>query len=216
MTETKQLSLDLGHRAARGREDFMVAPCNEDAVAWLDRWPDWPGPALVIWGPPGCGKTHLAEVWRAQSGAATGVAGNPDDVSYIIDDADDPGTIDDETLFHLFNRLAEGGGHMLITSRTPPARWPDRLPDLMSRLRAAPTVAVAAPDDTLIAGLLIKLFADRQIRVGAEVVSYLVTRMDRSFEVAHRMVAAADDAALRQKRAVTLPLIRDVMAGMKS
>ncbi len=203
MTRPAQLALDLGHRPALGREDFLVAPCNEDAVAWIDRWPDWPGPALVIHGPAGCGKTHLAQVWRARAGAGE---------DSVIEDADRPG--DDVALFHLFNRRAEDGGHLLLTARTPPARWRDRLPDLVSRLAAVPTVEIGPPDDILVTQVLVKLFADRQIEVGPEVVSYLVTHMERSFDAARELVAAADTAALAGKRAVTVPLVREVLAAL--
>ena len=204
MTRSGQLALDLGHRPALGREDFLVAPCNENAVAWIDRWPDWPGPALVIHGPAGCGKTHLARVWRQRSDATEDA---------VIENADRPA--DDVALFHLYNRHAEEGGHLLLTARTPPARWPGRLPDLISRLTASPTVEIGAPDDTLIAQVVVKLFADRQLEAGAEVVSYLVTHMERSFAAARRLVAAADAAALAAKRPVTVPLVRDVLAGLE-
>ena len=203
MTRPDQLTLDLGHRPALGREDFLVAPCNADAVAWIDRWPDWPGPALVIHGPAGCGKSHLAQVWRARSGTSAGS---------VVEDADRPD--DDVALFHRFNRHAEEGGHMLLTARTPPARWPDRLPDLVSRLAAAPTVAIGPPDETLIAQVVVKLFADRQLDIGPDVVAYLATHMERSFESARNLVAAADTAALAAKRAVTVPLVRTVLAEM--
>jgi chromosomal replication initiation ATPase DnaA len=203
VTRPAQLALDLGHRPALGREDFLIAPCNEGAVAWIDRWPDWPGPALVIHGPAGCGKTHLAQVWRARAGTRE---------DSVIEDADRPG--DDVALFHLFNRRAEDGGHLLLTARTPPARWQDRLPDLVSRLAAVPTVEIGPPDDILVTQVLVKLFADRQIEVGAEVVSYLVTHMERSFDAARQLVAAADTAALAAKRAVTVPLVRQVLAAL--
>jgi chromosomal replication initiation ATPase DnaA len=205
MTRSEQLTLDLGHRPSLGREDFLVALCNQDAVAWVDRWPDWPGPALVIHGPAGCGKTHLAQVWRQRSGAME---------SSVFEDADRRD--DDVALFHLFNRHAEEGRHLLLTARTPPARWPGRLPDLVSRLAASPTVAIGPPDDTLITQVLVKLFADRQLDIGAGVVPYLVTHMERSFAAARRLVAATDIAALAAKRAVTVPLVRGVLAELDS
>jgi chromosomal replication initiation ATPase DnaA len=195
-----QLTFDLGHRTALGRDDFLVAPCNSDAVAWIDRWPDWPGPALVIYGPAGCGKTHLARVWQQRSGATD---------ESVIEDADRAS--DDAALFHRFNRHAEDGGHLLVTARIAPARWTGRLPDLVSRLAAAPTVAIGAPDDTLIAQVLVKLFADRQLDVDAGVVTYAVRRMERSFAAARRLVAAADQAALAAKRPVTVALVRAVL-----
>ena len=210
MTAAGQLALDLGHRPALGRDDFLVAPSNADAVAWIDRWPDWSGPALVVFGPAGCGKTHLAQVWRARSGAefVTPGAEPPGDGNYVVEDADDA---EDIGLFHLFNHVAARGGNLLVTAREAPARWTGRLPDLTSRLKAAPNVAIAAPDDALISAVLIKLFADRQLRVGTEVVGYLATHMERSFDAARGIVAAADTAALERHGAITVPLVRDLL-----
>ncbi|MFQ5772935.1 MAG: DNA replication protein [Kiloniellaceae bacterium] len=225
MSRAAQLPFDLEHRPALGREDFLVAPSNELAVAWIDRWPRWPGPALALYGPPGCGKTHLCRVWRAASGAAAidaaalDAAEPPellgparacalDGVEAAL--AGDP--LRQRRLLHLYNMLAERGGHLLLAGRAPPARWSCSLPDLRSRLSAASAVALGAPDDALIEAVLIKLFADRQLRVGAEVVRFLLPRMERSFAAARDIVAAVDRASLAQRRDITVPLVRAVLA----
>jgi DnaA regulatory inactivator Hda len=221
----QQLVLGLGHRTGYRAEDFLEAPGNAGALAWLRRWPDWPAPALVVHGPPGCGKTHLARIWAGRTGArwfeAAEVAAAPFDPqrslggarAAAVDDAD--GVADEAALLHLYNLLQERRGHMLLTARTPAAAWPLKLPDLRSRLRAAPAVAIAPPDDALLGAVLVKLFADRQLRVGREVVGYLISRMERSFEAARRLVAALDEAALRERRPITLPLARDVMGRLE-
>jgi len=219
-----QLTLDLGHRPALGREDFLVAPSNELAVAWIDRWPDWPGPALALYGPPGCGKSHLAQVWRAASDAAgieaaaltTGEL--PDllgpSVNCAVEGAEAiAGLAEAErALFHLYNLVKERGGSLLLTGRSAPARWPVELKDLRSRLAAASAVELNAPDDALIEAVLVKLFADRQVRVGGDVVRYLLPRMERSFEAARELVAAIDLAAMAQHRQVSVVLARAVLA----
>lgn len=213
-----QLALDLGLRPALGEADFLVAACNQQAIQWLDRWPNWPAPALTVHGPAGCGKTHLARVFAARSGAPVILAADltTDQVpaqlgaahAAVVDDADRAGA---EALLHLYNVLAERQGHLLLTAQTPPARWPDLLPDLRSRLAAAPAVAVEAPDEALLAALLVKLFADRQVAVGDEVVLFLARQIERSFEAARRVVAELDAAALRQQRGITIPLARGIL-----
>ncbi|HJN03521.1 MAG TPA: DNA replication protein [Alphaproteobacteria bacterium] len=216
MTGPRQFPLDLGHREARGREDFLVAPCNEDAVAWIDRWPDWPGRILALHGPRACGKSHLAEVWRATSGATvvaadTLTAGTvpPAAGSLAIEDADT--TVDERALLHTLNAVREAGGSILLTGKTPPAQWRVGLPDLDSRLRAANTCGIGAPDDALLAAVLVKLFAERQITVAEAVILYLLPRIERSFDAARACVAALDRHALQAGRAVTVPLVRDVL-----
>ncbi len=215
----RQLTFDLGVRPAFGRSDFLVAPCNETAIAWLDRWPDWPGPALVIHGPSGAGKSHLAQVWRARSGAesidAADLAGNAPGAwreasAVVIEGLGGP--IDERALLHRYNEVAERGGHLLLTAALPSARWPLALPDLASRLRLAPAVALGMPDDALLGALMLKLFADRQITVTSEVPAYLVPRIERTFDAVVALVETLDRAALAEKRAVTVPLARAVLS----
>ena len=224
----QQRTFDWPVRPALGREDFLVAPCNEAAVAWLDRWPEWPGPALMIHGPTGSGKSHLAEVWRRRSGAelieASGLAdvaeasglteaarGAAREAKALVVDGLG-GQIDEHALLHLHNALAERGGHLLLTASAPPAHWPLALPDLASRLRLAPAVALGMPDDTLLGALMLKLFADRQIAVAPEVPAYVVPRIERTFEAVARLVERLDRAALAEGRAITVPLVRAVLS----
>lgn len=213
-----QLPLDLGHRASFSGEDFLVAPCNQAAVAWLDRWPDWPGPGLAVHGPAGCGKTHLAHVF--QVGAAARLLAPADlalapapqllaGAKAAVLDGGPP--LAERALLHLYNHIAESGGHLLIVAREAPARWPIELADLASRLAALPAVRIDPPDDRLIEALLIKLFADRQLAVPPEVVTYLTARVERSFEAVRRIVGLLDRESLARRRAVTLPLAREIV-----
>ncbi len=211
----RQLVLELPHRAALERGDFLVAPSNAAAVAWIDRWPDWPAPGLALFGPPGSGKSHLAAVWQARSGAATVTAkalaeGRIEARSCVFEEGEGAlaGRPAAEALFHLYNRIAAARGHVLLTGVAPPARWPIALPDLASRLRALPAAEIKPPDDAMLTGLFAKLFRDRQLAVPGEVILYLVQRIERSCAAVARAVEALDRASLAERRPITLPLAR--------
>jgi chromosomal replication initiation ATPase DnaA len=201
-----QLPLDLGVRPAYGLEDFIVAK--------------WPGFALAISGPVGSGKTHLCQVWRQRSAALWVEADAlytllPPDIAgdapaLVLDGLD--GTLPERPLLHLLNHLREHQRFVLIAAREPPARWPIELPDLRSRLAAMPAVSIGAPDDALLGAVMGKLFRDRQLHVGPEVVDYLVARMERSLSAAQTVVDALDRAALADRRAITVALARAVLA----
>ncbi len=219
MNTPEQLPLAFEHRPSLGGDDYLITTCNSEAVAWLDKWPNWGSPALVIYGPPGCGKTHLAHVFMASTGAVPLTpalvenAGLPQLLSSVnkcvLDDADK--NFNEESLFHLYNALTSVGGHMLLTAAYPPAQWNLQLADLASRLKAAPAVEIGLPDDILIRAVLAKLFSDRQLRVEEGVIEYLAIRMQRSLDTARHIVAAIDRQALAAKRNITLPLVRKVL-----
>lgn len=223
MARPRQMALDLPARPALGRADFFVAGPNRLALALVDRWPDWPGGRIAVSGPAGSGKTHLAQVWAARSGAAilqaAALAGfdpvsTPAGAAVVVEDADrlpELAPAGEEALFHLANRLAAGGGSLLVTGRAAPAHWGLRLPDLASRLSAAPVAALEPPDDALLGAVLVKLFADRGIAVGAGLIRYLLARMDRSFEAAEGVVARLDRAGLAGQRPVTVRLAAEVL-----
>jgi chromosomal replication initiation ATPase DnaA len=215
----RQLALDLPHRTALGRADFLVSACNEAALGWIERWPDWPAHALVLYGPEGSGKSHLAELWRARSGGAliTGDALDgvePADLArsraIAVDDAE---AAPDRALLHLYNWCGETAAGLLIVGRAAPAAWPIALPDLASRLRAAPAAAIGPPDDALLAAVLVKHFADRQLPVGPAIIEFLVRRMERSFAAAAALAGTIDRLALAARGPVTLALARQALAG---
>ena len=217
----RQLSFDLPVRAALGREDFFVAPANAMAVALIEGWRDWPGRKLVLEGPKGAGKTHLAHVWAQASGAriipardlrdadiptlATGPVA-VEDVPLVAGDA-----AAENALFHLHNLTLAEGHSLLMTADRPAAHWGLTLPDLASRMQGTQATRLDAPDDRLLTVVLAKLFADRQLIPTPDTIPYLVTRMDRSFDTARQIVAALDTAALAQGRPINRKLAADVM-----
>lgn len=219
----KQLAFDLQLRPALGRDDFLVTSSNSAAVALIDQWPNWQSHAAVLVGPPGSGKSHLAEVWRQVSGAGVVESGNvtvesvPDLMmtgALVVEDLK-PGLIEEHALFHLLNHARETGGHILLTLQS----WPLAglvLPDLASRFNALTVAAILPPDDELLRGVLVKLFEDRQIAVDEALISYLVTRMPRSLDMARQLVARIDAAALEQGAEVTRVFAGKILAELES
>ncbi|MEL7165303.1 MAG: DnaA/Hda family protein [Pseudomonadota bacterium] len=220
----EQLGFDLPVRPALGRDDFLVAPPNAVALAMLDNWRDWALGKLVLSGPAGAGKTHLAHVWAQDAGAETVAA---TDLSHVAPDAlatrplaiEDVDAIADDTaaqtaLFHLHNLMQAAHLPLLMTGAAAPRHWQMSLPDLQSRIDAAGHARIDAPDDTLLMAVLAKLFADRQLAPKPDVIPYLVARMDRSFAAAAEVVAALDMASLAQKRGITRAFAGAVLDNM--
>ena len=217
----RQLSLALGHRESFDRANFLCGSGNETALALIDRWADWPARAIALIGPEGAGKSHLAAIWATAAGArvidaqALDAASVPQALAtgaLAVEDAD-RGKLDEAALFHLLNLAREQSAFLLITARRPPASWATRLPDLASRLRALPVVVLDPPDDALLAAVLVKLFADRQLAVEERLIEFLVHRIERSFVAAQAAVAELDSEALRLKRPVNRALAAEILRG---
>lgn len=214
---TRQLAFDLPAREALGRENFFVSPANALALAAIDRWRQWPQGRMLVVGPGGAGKTHLAHVWAADSGArvvaAAGLGGTDigeiaDAGALVIEDAERVAGVpaDEAALFHLHNLAGERGSRLLLTASRPVRDWALALPDLESRMQAISVARLEAPDDALLSAVLVKLFADRQITVAPALIPYLASRIVRSIDAARDVVARLDALALAEGRAVTRSL----------
>ena len=220
---TRQLPLDLGFAPSFAAADFLVSASNAAAFAWVERWPEWPGPAVAVCGPPGCGKTHLAHVWQRRSQALlidaaqlTLNAGEPPAGTArtcIVDgiSGHGMGAAAERALLHLYNMTVERRGQLMLCAESPPARWPIALADLRSRLATIAVATIEPPDDGLLEAVLAKLFADRQLAVDRGTAIYMVARMERSFAAARTLVEAIDRAALATRRRPGLGLVREVM-----
>ena len=219
----EQLSFDLPARTARARGDFFVAPSNALAVAMIDTDTAWPGGKLVLTGDAGSGKTHLAHVWAARTGAAIvaardltddtvpALAAGPVPVEDVPDIAADAAA--QTALFHLHNLVLANGHRLLLTGRGAARGWGLTLPDLQSRVEGAQAAQLQPPCDRLLAVLLAKLFADRQITPRPDVIPYLLRRMERSFASAQDIVARIDRESLSRGRAVTRDLAAALLGG---
>ena len=218
-TTSQQLVLDLPHRTALGVEDFLVSSANAAAVAVIDGWPDWSHWAIVVTGPKGAGKSHLANVWRSRSNAVRIEAASFNEQALdqlraagaLAVENLEAGIGDERALFHGLNLAREHKWSILLTSRVAPGDLDVSLADLRSRLRALPMVAIETPDHGLLQGLLVKLFEDRQLAVEPTVIAHLARHMDRSAEAAQRLVSIIDRRALETHRKVTRALASDAL-----
>jgi len=219
----EQLVLDLPFRAAMGRDDFFVSDANAAAVAGIDGWRDWPGAKMLLVGPRGAGKTHLAHVFAAQTGARilsaadlpmADPATEAEAKALVVEDADTlAGDLPaEEALFHLHNAAAARGTALLVTAAAAPQRWGLRLPDLQSRMQQAGQLTLAAPDDALVTAVLIKLAADRQMALTPALLAYILPRIDRSLAFVQAFVAALDAEALAAKQKPGTRHVRAVLA----
>lgn len=221
------MALNLTYRPSLGRDDFMVANCNLQAVTAVDLWPNWPYFAICIYGPSGCGKTHLANVF-AQNVAT--ITHHPYRIPFVKAEMLQPDMAQDlfnespyivvedlqtlknqEALFHLYNAYRDMGGNILFTSDAAPARLNFTLPDLRSRMNIVPIYEIEAPDDNMLMALLLKLFNDRQITPAPELLNYLIKNMQRSFSYARKLVEEIDNISLARKRAISIATAKEAI-----
>jgi chromosomal replication initiation ATPase DnaA len=221
-----QLILPLNQQPKLTRADFVTAPGNAQAVAFIDAWPDWPAPAAVLFGPAGSGKSHLAAIWQAQAGAARisaeGLAGlDPAALAergpVAVEDVDAaaPSEARDRALFALIEGTGRGAV-CLFTGREPPGDWPVKLPDLASRFAALLSFSLWAPDEALLAALARKLFTDRQLVVPDSVVQRMIRSLERSPAAIRDFVARADEKALAEGRPINLALVRELLVSCET
>lgn len=216
--QPRQLAFALPHAESLTRDDFLEGPANAAGLALVDSWPDWPNRIMLLVGPEGSGKSHLAAIWAEEAGArstsahaltAAGVPGALATGALVIEDLKSS-DLDERALFHLMNLAREDGAFVLITARQPPSAFEVELRDLRSRLRAVPTVLLLPPDDALFRALIVKFCADRQLTVDEAVVGYLATRIERSYAGLRQAVEQLDTEALRLGRPVTRALAAEL------
>jgi chromosomal replication initiation ATPase DnaA len=212
-----QLPLPLPARPALSRADLIVTEANREAVAFIEAWPDWPVPAAAIYGPQGCGKSHLAAIWREKSGArviaATNDARAGEHCAVVIEGVDGTeATIErDRTLFAAIE-AATPAWPVLFTGRRRPAAWVCVLPDLSSRFAALAAFPLWRPDEALLASLARKLFADRQLVVPDAVIEKMLLSLERAPGAFRDFIARADAKALAESRPINVALVRDLLA----
>jgi chromosomal replication initiation ATPase DnaA len=216
----RQLAFDLSRAPQFGRDNFLVSGCNEAAFQLIDAWPNWPASALLVIGPPGSGKSHLAAIFAVRTQAAivsalevsacTDLPALAAQAALVLEDADQIEAADEANLFHLLNLTRESKTATLLTARSGPESWGLRTADLLSRLRLYPSVELSAPDDTLLEAVIVKLFFDRQVTVDAEIIGFIMLHIDRSLDAVRRFVDLLDREALARGVPITKSLVREL------
>lgn len=217
--QPRQLAFALPHTESLTRDNFLEGPANEAALALIDSWPDWPNRVMLLVGPEGSGKSHLAAIWAERAGArltsahaltAAEVPGELATGALVVEDLR-PAAFDERAMFHLLNLAREDAASILITARAAPSSFEIELRDLRSRLRAVPVVSLSAPDDLFFRGLIVKFCADRQMSIDESVVSYIATRVERTSAAARQAVELLDSEGLRLGRPVTRALAAELL-----
>jgi len=227
MADSSQIVFNFPPHPYFGREDFMVSACNAQAFEMIDAWPEWPYFALCLYGPSGCGKTHLSRIFSDQVSVLThypykipclqaqdltleaGYQAFAQNKCLIIENLS--AKINQEAMFHIYNMYRDEGGSILFTSQQAPARLKLTLPDLQSRLNIVPAIEIKEPDDEMLSALIVKLFADRQLNISPEIISYMLKNMPRSFSFGNRLVAEIDRISLARKRAISLSIVKEAL-----
>lgn len=205
-SKRQQIPLSLELPPSWAGEDFFISPSNQIAIDMIKSWPDWPAMGAIIIGPYGSGKTHLANIWAKKAAAKYW----PEEGDIVVVDGL-TAELDQTALFHLFNRLKEAKGALLITAEQPINQLGLTLPDLVSRLQSLPTATIDQPDEHLMSALLMKQFADKQLKVGMDVIRFMVLRLERTYENIKTVVEQLDQAALGEKKPITVPFVRRVL-----
>jgi len=217
--EPRQLAFALPHSESLTRDNFLEGPANSAGLALVDSWPEWPNRIMLLVGPEGSGKSHLAAIWAEQAGArsisahlltAAVVPGALATGALVVEDLNSS-DFDERALFHLINLAREEEALVLITARRPPSLLQLELRDLRSRLRALSAVSLLPPDDLLFRSLIVKFCGDRQMNVDESVVTYVANRIERSYVAARRAVELLDAEALRLGRPVTRSLAAELL-----
>jgi DnaA regulatory inactivator Hda len=219
MNASRQLALHLPLKPSYAESDFIESPCNEEALQWIRRWPDWPVKMMAVYGIPGCGKTHLAHIWQEKSMARfltaqdvaqiTPLEAVQNATSFVLDNAD---TFEDEDwLFHFYNLAKEKDAYCLLCCQQAPTQWAITLPDLQSRLATILSIPVTLPDEDALRAVLFKLFTEKGMMLSQEIADYILRRVERSFEAIHTLVDAIDRYTLSTHRTLTLAVAREVL-----
>jgi len=220
----QQLLLGFTSLPSYAAQDFVLSSSNQAAYQWIDAWPAWNIAGLVLTGPQGCGKTHLCHILRQKSqGQIFNFADLEEELLevlpslpqvVIVEDCH-KWTLEKETLlFHLYNHLFKHKGHLILTACSSLVQWPLSLEDFKSRLKTLAEVHIQDPDDDVLLAILMKRFADHQIKVDFKITEFLIKRLPRTYAHLHQVIDEVLKKASQQKKGITIPFLKSVLADL--
>ncbi len=212
---SRQKLLPLSFKPEYAEEDFCISGCNMEAFRIINRWPEWPSHSIIIYGPKGSGKTHLAKIWQQKTKAlpvkGMNIFSSPSRC-FIAENIEN--SYDEVALFHIYNATCENNGFLLMTSNIHPANLKIKTPDLRSRLNATNAIHLGSPDKHLLESVFVKLMSDRQISIKPNIVDFIISQMEPSFSILQKIVNILDIEAMANKQKITIPFVKQILGNL--
>ena len=213
-----QLTFKFPFKATYNEKDFYVSSSNFDVYKLIESWPNWPSKAMNIFGPHGCGKTHLGNILLGKIKLLILDANdfNENILNYLdnkdcllIDNFSN--NIDEKFLYTILNQITQTDKHILINSIKPIKNMSINLKDLKSRLDSFTSLVINLPTDDLLRVIITKSFSDKQIEVNIKLLEYILRNVDRSYEKIFKFVKDVDMASLTTGKSININLIKKVL-----
>ena len=215
---SEQLIFNFPFKKNYLQQDFYVSKNNFNAFKLIESWPNWPSRLINIFGPTGCGKTHLVNILKSKI-QSTIISPNivSEDIlkkyktkeCLIIDDFNNDK--DEKILYSIINQAYQDNKYLIISSPISIKSFQTKLLDLKSRFGSFIDIGIDLPTDDLIRVILTKNFSDRQIQVSQKNIEYILKNIERSYEKINTFSNSIDSLSLTKAQPIKLHLIKKVL-----
>ena len=200
-------------------QDYYVSSNNFSAYRLIESWPNWPGKWVNIFGPKGCGKTHLSNILKKKINLIHIIdAKNVDNETIskfekldclIIDNYEK--NIDEKMFYSLLNQSKQSDSYLLVNSILPLRNIKFDLKDLRSRTESFINLGIELPTDDLLRVIISKSFSDKQIEITPKISEYIIKNIERSYEKVFKFIKEIDDLSLSSGKSININLIKKVL-----
>ena len=222
MNNSKQLYFEMPNKTALGIEDYIITDSNNFAFDLIIKMVKGEINFGLISGPPYSGKTHLSKILikNASNYKALYIDRDYQNILDKFESSDilileniDKVKYDksEQDLFHIINLVKENNKKLLMTSRKRISEIDLNLEDLKSRLNSILEAKIKEPDDELMRLILVKIFNDKQLKINPNIIDFLVSRLERSYESINLFIEKIDKFSLEKGKKITIPLINDLL-----